>query len=254
MSDIVAAAQRIFADLATKSEDRALQFDPENYKKLINIFHVGDYYYYVFNLQRAEFDMVSPEVEQVLGYPASTMNIPTFLNGIHPEDAPWFLNFENKVMQFFTSLRADQILKYKVRYDYRVRKANGEYIRILQQVITMQYDETDLKLLRTFGVHTDITYLKKDGRPVLSFIGLEGEPSYIDVDVDKVFTASRPVISKREKEILILLIEGKNTQAIADALFISPRTVETHRKNMIRKTNASSTPELVGLAIRNGWV
>jgi hypothetical protein len=64
-------------------------------------------------------------------------------------------------------------------------------------------------VLRTFGVHADITATKKEGLPVLSFIGLNGEPSYHDVKVTKVFTHGTTNLTCREFEVLTLLIAGK---------------------------------------------
>ena len=68
-------------------------------------------------------------------------------------------------------------MKYKVRYDIRFRKKNGDYARILYQGILLEHDEKG-KILRSLSVHSDITYLKQEGRPVISFIGMDGEPSY----------------------------------------------------------------------------
>jgi DNA-binding CsgD family transcriptional regulator len=246
--------RKIVRELAGNGTDHGLKLDIEVHKKLLSIFQVGEYYYYVFNLKNGEFDFISPEIEKVLGHKPDEVTVPVFMSGIHPEDVPWFLNFENKVVEFFSKLRAEQVLKYKVSYDYRVRKANGEYIRILQQVVTIQFDQQSRSLMRTFGVHTDITHLKSEGKPVLSFIGLEGEPSYTDVDVEKIFMPSLPIISDREKQVLRLLMEGKNSRTIANQLFISAETVSKHRKNMLRKTEAASTPELVAMAVKRGWI
>jgi len=52
----------------------------------------------------------------------------------------------------------------------------------------------------------------------------------------------------------MLLIDGKVSKEIADALYISKKTVDNHRNNMLRKNNFSTTAELVGKAIREGWV
>jgi DNA-binding CsgD family transcriptional regulator/PAS domain-containing protein len=246
--------RKIVRQLAVGGVDLDLKLDLEIHKKLLSIFHVGSYYYYVFNIKTGEFDFMSPEVEGVLGYTQSEATVSQIMSGIHPEDISWFLNFENKVVEFFSQLRADQVLKYKVSYDYRIRKANGEYIRLLQQVVTIQFDEQSRSLLRTFGVHTDITHLKKEGKPVLSFIGLDGEPSYTNVDVKKIFTPTQSYISKREKQVLQLLIEGKSSRTIADQLYISIETVKKHRRNMLRKTESASTPELAAQAIKNGWL
>jgi len=55
----------------------------------------------------------------------------------------------------------------------------------------------------------------------------------------------------REHEILQLLAENKNNRDIADTLGISVRTVETHRRSIMQKLNATSIVELVHYAVRN---
>ena len=57
-----------------------------------------------------------------------------------------------------------------------------------------------------------------------------------------------PVLTRREKEILQLLHDGLNGPQIAAKLFISHYTVETHRKNLMQKLNASTTQGLLKIA------
>jgi DNA-binding NarL/FixJ family response regulator len=58
-------------------------------------------------------------------------------------------------------------------------------------------------------------------------------------------------LSKREKEILIKICEGLSNQEIAATLFISKRTVDKHRANLLGKTNSKNTASLILFAIRN---
>jgi DNA-binding NarL/FixJ family response regulator len=58
-------------------------------------------------------------------------------------------------------------------------------------------------------------------------------------------------LSKREKEILLKICEGLSNQEIAEALFISKRTVDKHRANLLGKTNSKNTASLILFAIRN---
>lgn len=57
-----------------------------------------------------------------------------------------------------------------------------------------------------------------------------------------------PLLTRREKEILILLSEGLKGPEIANKLFLSPLTVETHRKNLCKKLNANSVQMLLKVA------
>ena len=59
-------------------------------------------------------------------------------------------------------------------------------------------------------------------------------------------------LTKREKEILKLIAAELTTNEIADKLFISPYTVETHRKNLIQKLNVRSLAGLVRYAVEHG--
>lgn len=60
------------------------------------------------------------------------------------------------------------------------------------------------------------------------------------------------VITKREQEILDLVATGKTSQEIADALFISVRTVESHRYNLMQKLDVNNVAELIRYAISKG--
>ena len=61
-------------------------------------------------------------------------------------------------------------------------------------------------------------------------------------------------LTEREREVLTLLADGAGNQEIAEQLNISPKTVERHRENIMRKLNLHSRTELVRYAIRRGII
>lgn len=61
-------------------------------------------------------------------------------------------------------------------------------------------------------------------------------------------------LSEREREILVAVCRGLSNQEIADELFISKRTVDKHRANILEKTGCKNTASLVVYAIRHGIV
>jgi len=63
-----------------------------------------------------------------------------------------------------------------------------------------------------------------------------------------------PHITRREKEVLELVGKGLTTGQIATHLFISPHTVESHRKNLIEKFEVASMSAVVNLAIKYGLI
>ncbi|AWG27387.1 hypothetical protein FK004_17735 [Flavobacterium kingsejongi] len=231
----------------------SLELELNIHKKLLSIFQVGDFYYFIFNVAEANFEFISAEVGSVLGYDPNTITANEFLENIHLEDQPYFLNFENCLNVFFRKLQPNQIENYKVCYDFRVKNKNGKYVRILHQLVALQYDES-YNITRTLGIHTDISHLKTNGIPVLSFIGLNDEPSFINVKPEMIYLPVKEFFSKREKQILKYLCEGKNSSEISIALYISKFTVDTHRKNMLMKTNTRSAVALVMKSLHEGWI
>jgi DNA-binding CsgD family transcriptional regulator len=69
---------------------------------------------------------------------------------------------------------------------------------------------------------------------------------------DKVATEIK--LTRREKEILELICDELNTNEIAEKLFISTYTVETHRKNLLSKTGSKNVAGLVRFALENKFI
>jgi DNA-binding NarL/FixJ family response regulator len=64
----------------------------------------------------------------------------------------------------------------------------------------------------------------------------------------------KQLITRREKEILKLILEENTNQDIANKLFLSLRTVENHRNNLLQKLNVKNTAGLVKVALQEGLV
>lgn len=60
---------------------------------------------------------------------------------------------------------------------------------------------------------------------------------------------SMPLLTKREKQILRMIADGETTQQIAGTLFLSPFTVETHRRNLLQKLQVKNVAELIKTAV-----
>jgi len=61
-----------------------------------------------------------------------------------------------------------------------------------------------------------------------------------------------PKLTRREKEILALILEEQTTQEIAEGLFLSPKTVESHRMNLLQKLGVKNTAGLVKVTLERG--
>lgn len=72
--------------------------------------------------------------------------------------------------------------------------------------------------------------------------------------VDGEPTTPLATLTSREREVMKLLAEGHPNRDVAKILHISPRTIDTHRANIMKKLGAESNAELVQLALRYGLV
>lgn len=80
------------------------------------------------------------------------------------------------------------------------------------------------------------------------------EPFFDNAIIAKDETSKEAIkFSSREKEILRLIAEGKSTQEIADALEIGKSTVDTHRKNLIKKLDITGRTELIRFAVERKY-
>lgn len=61
-------------------------------------------------------------------------------------------------------------------------------------------------------------------------------------------------LTDREREVVVLVAEGHSNKQVAVTLGITPKTVETHRSNIMRKLGLKRTAELVRYAMRDGLI
>jgi DNA-binding CsgD family transcriptional regulator len=134
----------------------------------------------------------------------------------------------------------------KICFNYLFKNGIGEYVQILQRPVTLEVDENNKpSLILNFTYH--IEYIKKHNS-VGGVVITENDIYIFDYNHDKKCLDPPKTFSDQEKKILQLLGKGLDTKAIAQKLFISPHTVDTHRRNLIRKTNCIDTTGVVAFA------
>jgi DNA-binding NarL/FixJ family response regulator len=82
-------------------------------------------------------------------------------------------------------------------------------------------------------------------------IYFSGEVSQALKEYQRTSKTELPVLSRREKEILALIAEGYTNPQIAEKLFVSPFTVDTHRRNLLTKLDVKNTATLIRFAVEH---
>ncbi len=226
-------------------------------EQMANLFAAGSYYYYIFDFEKFEMEVVHNDTKHVLGIEAENFTLQNLLSIIHPEDIEKLHEKEAKAAEFLLNRIAKvEIPFYKTVYLMRLRHSNGTYKTILHQSVTLMVSNGG-KLQKVLGIHTDVTYLNMQVDHKVSFISSK-LPSFYSLDTETDF---KPLISKcselftvRELEIIKKVAEGKDIKTIANDLFVSPQTIKTHKRNMLRKSDCHNIVELVAKCIREGVI
>jgi DNA-binding CsgD family transcriptional regulator len=149
--------------------------------------------------------------------------------------------------------KANSFLIKTVFVGVKMRHKNGQPIRLL-----IRYTPFDA---RADGNHTkglvsidDITHLMKGNSFwINSKFGAEGSIAFHYSSTYDNYQ-SGDILSEREKEILNGIAQGLETKAIAQLLFLSAHTVDTHRRNMIARTDVRDTTALVQICKMGGII
>jgi DNA-binding CsgD family transcriptional regulator len=231
---------------------------PLNAADLIaSFFCPGEFYYFILNFFDVSFEFVHPNVKKVIGCSSEDFNFGYIFEKMHPDDLENIKWKEEAAAQFFYhQLTTDKIPLYKSTYTFRIKSENGNWKNILHQSITLQLNE-DSKMQYVLCVHSDITFITPVSENQISFIGIKGEPSFYALSTEPNTFLKRLKdleVSAREIEIVKLLAEGLSSKQIASQLYLSTHTVDTHRRNMLKKTGTRNTLELAVLCLRRGII
>jgi len=138
------------------------------------------------------------------------------------------------------------------------RRALAQYPDLKILALSMHNDMEHYKLMIDAGV---MGFLSKDADldDVLKAIHTvaEGNKTFSQellYDLIKELSTKNDkneLLTEREKEILLHISSGLSNQEIADKLHLSKRTVDKHRENILNKTQARNTADLIMFAIRN---
>lgn len=226
-------------------------------EQMANLFAVGSFYYFILDFENLEMNIVSDSVKSILGIEPGKYTVRTILDIVHPEDIEKLHEKEQAAGDFlFNRIPGEHIPHYKVVYLLRLKHTDGTYKTILHQSKTILMSE-DGKIQKVLVIHTDVTYLNMPIDHRISFVS-NTLPSYhslrVGESIDQLKNSCSDLLTTREKEIIKLLSQGKNFNEMAKLMCLSPHTINTHKRNILKKTNSRNTTELVARCIREGAI
>jgi DNA-binding CsgD family transcriptional regulator/PAS domain-containing protein len=203
----------------------------------------------IFDLSLKDHVYLSTKLGTLLGYDLEEARKtgPTYFDRFyHPDDQVDLLRAAIYFIRMGKTVPPETLKEYKMISGYRMKKGDGQLIRVIEQQVVIEVDPL--------------------GNPWLALSLLDVSP---DRDIQSPFRCrlvntrtgelfhfppeeDTPCLSKREKQILTLISGGLVSRQIADRLFISVNTVNTHRQRILEKLRVSNTAEAILYASQIG--
>lgn len=205
--------------------------------QVASLFSVGAFYYYVLNFEDLSVDIVHQGTRDVLGIEPDQFTFQKEIDIMHPDDLTKFREKELASSKFLLNkIPVEDIPFYKVIYMLRLKHIDGHYKTILHQEKALNVSKEG-QIQQVLVIHTDISFLNIPFNHNVSFISNK-RPSYHAVktgeDLNFMVTDFKNLFTHRELEIIIKIAKGENFKEIAALFFVSPHTIKTHRKNILK--------------------
>jgi DNA-binding CsgD family transcriptional regulator len=218
-----------------------------------SIISTGPFSFYIIDFFDMSLSHISLSLYEMHGFNPQTLTFNDVLGAIHPDDIDFVVKAETFLTKFFyENIGREKLLSYKISYSHRGRLHNGEYALFNHQALMLTMDDNG-GYGKSLNIHTRIDHLSNFNTYKISLIGLNGEPSFMNLSLDEENQDLRE-FSKREIDIIKLISNGLSNAEIAEKLFISPLTVKKHRTNILTKSDSKNTAQLIKNCILQGLI
>lgn len=206
-----------------------------------------------FDYRDMSLPFFTENIEELSGYSADFLRangLAGVISALHPDDAKEHVAFNNRFLEAFQKATISEKKTFELSYTLRwIHKTTKKEIWFFTKAKPYLIDENGNFI---FDLHiglqiTNNEYLKEYG---WSYSYIKENGTKINHEKDKT---PNPELSltKKEKEVALLLLEGLTSQEIANKMFISRNTVFTHRKKILKKLGAKNSNDLMKILISN---
>ncbi len=243
-----------YKDIFQSYDHPSLETHIEKMKELDMYLPYSSTFYCITNTQDLTFEYISKNMFSSLGIDTNELKsrgMRYFWSRIHPEDIDIWLKALNELMEFtLAEIPLEERRRMSYTWNYRFKNSHDIYVNIIQNTTPLEFDismKPIIGLAHYTVLHPDVKFDITASAKLLNRKN-EYETKYFNNFSQKLLSDG---ITNRERDIVRLLVLNKSSKVIAEALSISSNTVDTHRRNILKKLNISSTGELIGLLKMN---
>lgn len=201
---------------------------------------LNNQFFYFADLLKLKIIFTSKKSLDIIGVHPNDFDPQTIINKTHPDELSRLLNARTKLFEISGDLLTAKKSHFLFSTNIKTQNSQGSYSNILHQLYFF-YSEVN-KSVYLINILNNIDWYVKNKKGFHYYIG--DNLSYFKYPNEELLKLGN-VFSHREFEIIKLIDQGLSTKEIAQKLFISPYTVNTHRRNIINKTEKPKISEII---------
>lgn len=215
---------------------------------------INSTFFCITNTQTLKFEYISKNMFSCIGIEKATLEkkgMEYLWSRMHPDDIELWLKAMKELMNFTLSeIPNEKRAKMSYTWNYRLKTATGKYVNIIQNTTPIEFDEINKPIIGLAHYTVLGSHINMDVCASAKYLNEneEYQTLYFNNFSQKLLSNG---LTNRERDIVRLLILNHSSKQIAEKLFISSNTVDTHRRNILKKLGISSTGELKGLVKSN---
>jgi hypothetical protein len=201
----------------------------------------NDQFFFIGDLLHMKILYCSKRSAQMIGIDQAKVTPYDIKIFTHPDDAFRLGQGTAKVFNLEKDLFINEKGNFLISTNLRLKKPEGGYSNTLFQCYLF-YSSIPYKTVFTLQIHTRIDWCKKINCHFHYYVG--NDMTYFRYPDEELLMIGH-VFSNREFEIIRLIEKGLSSEQIAEKLFLSPHTVNTHRRNMLHKSGKTTMSGLI---------
>jgi DNA-binding CsgD family transcriptional regulator len=201
----------------------------------------NDQFFYFGDLLQMKIFLTSKRSYNMMGVEPAEFTPGVFFAVTHPDDLERMGLARAKLFKIASDLFVAKNGFEIMSTNYKLKNQAGNYANILNQLFIF-YSTTPYKSVFLLKIHTNIGWYKKLNHGFHYYLGRDISNFRFP---DEKLLMLGDSFSEREFEIIKLIASGMSSEEVAEKIFLSVNTVNTHRRNILKKTDKATTAELI---------
>ena len=208
---------------------------------LENMMEANNQFFFIGAMTKMGIIFVSKRSVQMMGVKPENLHPDFFVQNVHPDDGMRAGNGTVRLFKMAHIIYSAQKGHSLLSSNLRMKNAQGTYTNFLNQLYVF-YRKLPYESVFLMKVHTNIDWCKKLKNGYHFYTG--NDLSNFRYPDEELLAMGIPY-SNRELEIIKLIHAGLNSYQIAEKVFLSPQTIYTHRRNILKKSGKMTLSDVI---------